>query len=150
MTKDAALRELQKGHTIDIRIYYEDTDAGGIVYHANYLRFAERGRTEFLRALGYTNGELAKDKNIIFVVRHIEINYHKPAVLDDLLRQYTSLRESRNSSFLMKQVFFNYNNPQAPELICEVDVTLVCVDSSTIRPVKIPTEVLQALKDTTH
>ena len=94
-------------HSIDIRVYYENTDAGGVVYHANYLNFGERGRTEFLRYLGHENNELEKEFGTIFVVRHIEIDYHKPAFLDDLLRLDTSIDSIKNTSFVMRQNHFS-------------------------------------------
>ena len=91
-------------HSIDIRIYYEDTDAGGVVYHASYLKFGERGRTEFLRSLGHENSQLTQEEGILFVVKHIDIEYHKPAFLDDFLRQDTAIEAIKNSSFIMRQV----------------------------------------------
>ncbi len=136
-------------HSIDIRVYYEDTDAGGVVYHANYLKFAERGRTEFLRYLGYENNELKKSKGILFVVRHMDINYLKPAFLDDSLSMVTAIESMKNSSFVMHQAVFKQNNVakdgQEPELICDMHVALVCVDTENYRPVRMPEEVRQAL-----
>ncbi len=126
-------------HTIPIRIYYEDTDAGGIVYHSRYLNFGERGRTEYLRALGFQNSELEKEIGVGFVVRHIDINYLKPAVLDDELKLLTRVCELKNTSFIMSHSFTNQRN----ELICEMMVALVCVDMKSVRPVRLP----PALKD---
>ena len=93
-------------HKIPIRVYYEDTDAGGVVYHANFLKFAERGRTEFLRAVGFENTELKKNKGMIFVVRRIEVDYHKPAFLDDPLIMQSSIEAMKNPSFTMDQAVF--------------------------------------------
>lgn len=131
-------------HTIDIRIYYEDTDAGGIVYHANYLKFGERGRTEFLRHTGYDNWRLQKDRGVMFVVRHIEIDYLTPAFLDDSLKMETTIREMKNTSFMMHQrtVRPDPNDPSAPsEVITDMRVALVCVDTSTFKPVRVPEDV---------
>lgn len=119
-------------HNIDIRVYYEDTDAGGIVFYANYLKFAERGRTEYLRNLGFENKSLMDKQGIIFVVRKIEANYLTPAYLDDMLRMETGVIEMKNASFKMKQSLFRHN-----ELIFSVDVILVCVDR-TGKPVRLP------------
>ncbi len=120
-------------HTTDIRVYYEDTDAGGVVYHASYLRFAERGRTEFLRHLGHQNRDLEKEFGILFVVRHIDIHYHKPAFLDDCLRMETSIEKMKNTSFVMKQ-----SAHRDKEIIADMHVALVCVDANTIKPVRLP------------
>lgn len=127
-------------HNIDIRVYYEDTDAGGIVFYANYLRFAERGRTEYLRDLGYENKSLMDKQGVIFVVRKIEADYLIPAYLDDMLRMETSVIELKNASFKMKQSLFRHN-----ELIFSVDVILVCVDR-TGKPVRLPDELRTAME----
>lgn len=124
-------------HTIPIRIYYEDTDAGGIAYHASFIRFCERGRSEYLRNLGYTNSNLTKELGTFFVARHLEADYYKPAFLDDLLQLETSVLEMRNTSFVMKQVFYKEFDAK-PERICELKVTLVCVRANDIKPVRIP------------
>lgn len=120
-------------HAIDIRIYYEDTDAGGVVYHANYLNFAERGRTEFLRHIGHQNSDLAKEFGTIFVVKHIEIEYVRPAFLDDLLALNTRIEEMRNSSFKMRQSVM-----RGEEIVADMHVALVSVDVNTLKPVRIP------------
>lgn len=127
-------------HNIDIRVYYEDTDAGGIVFYANYLRFAERGRTEYLRNLGYENKFLMDKQGVIFVVRKIEADYLTPAYLDDLLRMETGVIEMKNASFKMKQSLFRHN-----ELIFSVDVILVCVDRAG-KPVRLPDELKAAME----
>jgi acyl-CoA thioester hydrolase len=119
-------------HNIDIRVYYEDTDAGGIVFYANYLRFAERGRTEYLRNLGFENKSLMDTQGVIFVVRKVTADYLAPAYLDDKLRLETVVTELKNASFTMRQSLFRHN-----ELIFCVDVILVCVDRSG-KPVRLP------------
>ena len=87
-----------------VRVYYQDTDAGGIVYHANYLKFAERGRTEFLRALGYDHHQVKAEHNLMLVVRHAEIDYRASGKLDDLLDIATEVSEFGNSSLTMRQI----------------------------------------------
>lgn len=119
-------------HNIDIRVYYEDTDAGGIVFYANYLRFAERGRTEYLRDLGYENKSLMDKQGVIFVVRRVEADYLTSAHLDDMLRLETSVIEIKNASFKMKQSLFRHK-----DLIFSADVILVCVDRAG-KPVRLP------------
>src|SRR5687768_16100758 len=88
---------------IPVRVYYEDTDAGGVVFYANYLRFAERGRTEALRSLGFENKSLSDNEGILFVVRRVEADYLAPARLDDMLTIRTRVAEVRNASFTMSQ-----------------------------------------------
>lgn len=119
-------------HIIPVRIYYEDTDAGGVVYHANYLKYTERARSEFLRNIGLECGKLEKDFGFIFVVKHIEVEYLRPAFLDDALSVVTTITEMRNSSFKMHHAI-----RRGEELLCDMLVTLVCVDTNTIKPVRI-------------
>ncbi len=123
-------------HSINIRIYYEDTDAGGIVYNANYLKFAERGRTEFLRETGFQSSIIHSKHSTIFVVRNVEIDFIKPAILDDLLDLRTSIEELRNTSFTMRQQVFKDGI-----LITDMKVVLVCVNTNTYKAVRIPEDV---------
>lgn len=110
-------------HNIPIRVYYEDTDAGGIVYYANYLKFAERGRTEYLREKNLENRALMDKNGVLFVVRHIEADYLYPARLDDELRVETALSEIKNASFVMTQSIFCHDR-----LLFKMNVVLACVD----------------------
>ncbi len=119
-------------HDIPARVYYEDTDAGGIVYHANYLKFAERGRTELLRAAGFDHITLMAQDGIFFVVRKMDIEYLYPARLDDLLTVKTSITALKNASFTMKQSIFCHD-----VLVCSMDVILVCVTKDA-KPVRMP------------
>ena len=91
------------GSTLDVRVYYEDTDFSGRVYHASYLRFMERGRTEWLRALGFEHGALSGEQGLIFVVRRLQVEYLAPAVIDDLLRIETRLAEIRGAVIAFDQ-----------------------------------------------
>ncbi|GJL84727.1 MAG: acyl-CoA thioesterase YbgC [Micavibrio sp.] len=120
-------------HTTDIRVYYEDTDAGGVVYNANYLKFAERGRTEYLRTIGFENKSLKESKGILLVVRHIEADYLKPGHLDDLLTVETSIESMKNTSIVMKQLVF-----REKDMLFSMDVTIVCVDADGLKPVRFP------------
>ncbi|MFN3827493.1 MAG: tol-pal system-associated acyl-CoA thioesterase [Micavibrio sp.] len=129
-----------KTHSIDIRAYYEDTDAGGVVFYANYLKFAERGRTEYLRACGYENKALMDQEGVIFVVRRVEADYLKPTYLDDMLRMETAMVEVKNASFKMKQSLFRHN-----EMVFSADVILVCVDL-TGKPVRLPDGLREAME----
>lgn len=119
-------------HEISLRVYYEDTDAGGIVFYASYLKFAERGRTELLRAAGYENKALMDEHDILFVVRRVEVDYLSPARLDDVLTVKTGILELKNASFQVRQSIFRHE-----VLICSMDVILVCVMKEA-RPVRMP------------
>lgn len=125
-------------HSINIRIYYEDTDAGGVVYNANYLKFAERGRTEFLRAMGHQSSDLKDQFDILLVVRRAEVEYIKPAFLDDLLRLETSVEDLKNTSLVMRQRVYNQDT-----CIADMKVVIVSVNANTIKPVKMP-DILKA------
>ena len=127
-------------HESKYRVYYEDTDAGGVVYYANYLKFAERGRTELLRDAGFENSSLRDDHNIGFVVRSLHANYFKPARLDDLLAIQTTVETVKNGSFTMKQSIFCHN-----VLLFSLEVTLACIGQD-FRPTRIPEDVRRALR----
>ena len=122
-----------------VRVYYEDTDAGGIVYYANYLKFAERGRTEYLRTRGYENETLREKDSVVFVARSLKADYHHPARMDDLLDIKTVITQVRNASFTMQQSIFRHN-----ELLFSMDVKLACVDLHG-KPVKLPKGIQQAM-----
>lgn len=131
-------------HSLPIRVYYEDTDAGGVVFYANFLKFAERGRTELLRSAGFENTSLWNDHGLAFVVRRVTADYLKPARLDDLLRIDTSITAVKNSSVTMQQTVF-----RDTEKVCEMEVVLACVGRN-FRPARVQEDVRAAfLKDTT-
>ena len=89
-------------HHVSYRVYFEDTDAGGVMYHGNYIAFCERARTELLLDTGYTNRGLKDDVGILFVVRHMDVHYLKPLLLEDKVDIYTSLHHIKNSSLIFK------------------------------------------------
>lgn len=126
-------------HEIPIRVYYEDTDAGGIVFYANYLKYAERGRTELLRAAGLENRAILMEDGLLFVVRRVEADYLKPARLDDLLTVKTGVKAINNASFIMKQTIFCHDS-----MLFSMDVTLVCVTKEA-KPVRVPDKIKQKL-----
>ena len=121
-------------HKFDLRVYYEDTDAGGIVYHANYLKFAERARTEFLHQLGLSNSQMLK-QDIAFVVSKIEIDYKKPALLEEILTVETSIEKMGAATFILRQNVMRKN-----ELMAGLKVCVAVVSMSQKRPVRIPPE----------
>jgi acyl-CoA thioester hydrolase len=123
-----------------VRIYYEDTDAGGVVYYANYLKFMERARTEWLRAKGFELPTLADKHGILFVVRAVEIEYLKPARFNDALDVTLELSDhGRSQIAIFQQVLRGH------EVLTRARVRAVCVDARTIRPARIPHPVLQRI-----
>mgnify|MGYP001765410350 CR=1 FL=1 len=111
-------------HSIPVRVYYEDTDAGGIVYHASHVRFFERGRTEFLRALGVNQIDLAGDgPGLLFAVRRMEVDYLKAARLDDLLTVTTSVCSFGGARMTMKQVLARGEEQIATAVVTIVGIT---------------------------
>jgi acyl-CoA thioester hydrolase len=127
---------------MEIRIYYEDTDAGGVVYHANYLRYFERARTEYLRERGLSVRELAAQGNILPVVR-IEVDYRAPAVHDDLLRIDTEVLKVGKTSFTVGQQAVRVLDGK---LLVDCKVVLVCVNPK-MKARRLPDELIQALAD---
>lgn len=123
-----------------MRVYWEDTDAGGIVYYANYLKFFERARTEWLRACGVEQGLLREQAGVIFVVADVQLRYRAPARLDDVLRITVAVREQGAASLLLQQQAW-----RGDTLLVEGTVRVGCVDSLRLRPARMPADVLQAL-----
>lgn len=121
-------------HTFDLRVYYEDTDAGGIVYHANYLCFAERARTEFLHKLGFSNKKMLSE-DIGIVVSHLEIDYKQPAFLEDKLTVETSVLKMGAATMILKQ-----DIKRKDDLIATLKVSVAFVCVSEKRPIRIPEE----------
>jgi tol-pal system-associated acyl-CoA thioesterase len=127
---------------MEIRVYYEDTDCGGVVYYANYLRWLERSRTEFLRARGIELAPLMK-QDVWFSVSELNIKYKRPAKYDDLLTVTTELDDVRGPAFWIK----NQVRRQG-ELLAEAIVRIACTSGLTGKPRRIPSEIVEALKRT--
>jgi acyl-CoA thioester hydrolase len=123
------------GHRYAVRVYFEDTDAGGVVYHANYLRFAERARTEALRDLGAAHAEMASLCGLMFMVRRVKLDYLAPARLDDSLLVVTRFLALRAASVELRQSFFR-NGEDRPLVVLEV--LLACVRVADQRPGRVP------------
>ena len=132
---------LNTENTYQLRIYYEDTDAGGIVYYANYLKFFERARTEWLRQLGI-NQSVLLEQNLGFVVRKVEMDNMASAKLDDLLTVTSQISELKRASLVFNQQIIN----QEQELLCTVKVRVACVNIKLSKPCAIPKELLGAFK----
>ena len=117
-----------------VRVYYEDTDAAGVVYHSNYLRYMERARTEWLRSLGYSHGQLHETEHMIFVVSSMNIEFKQPAIFDELLKVNCRLAKLGGTSLVFEQLIRN----DANETKCRADVHITCVDAGTFKPKRIP------------
>ena len=130
---------MSKAHSFDIRVYYEDTDAGGVVYYANYLKYAERARTELLRARKINQSELAKNEGIFFVVRRVELDLIKPARLDDLITISTEIKELSGVRIEMEQIL-----SKGKERLAVANVLIACV-SADFRPKRLSEKIKKSL-----
>ncbi len=118
-----------------VRIFWEDTDAGGVVYYANYLRYLERCRSEWLRSRGVSQQTLATERGVQFMVLHVDIAYKAPARLDDLLDVTCTMQpEGRTTAVFEQQVWREAGGGMPRELLVEARVRVVCVDARTLRP----------------
>jgi len=130
---------------LPIRVYWEDTDAGGIVFYANYLKFFERARTEWLRSRGIGQQALREQTGGIFVVSETQLKYHRPARLDDELLVTARLLEGGRASLTIAQQAWRKTAGQ-PELLCEGAIRIGWVSAATMKPERIPSTVLETLK----
>jgi acyl-CoA thioester hydrolase len=131
--------------TFPIRIYWEDTDAGGIVFYANYLKFFERARTEWLRSLGVEQQSLKDKSGGMFVVSETQIKYFSPARLDDLLEVTAQTSETGRASLVLSQQAWHTVNGQRT-LLAEGTIRIGWVDTQTMKPGRIPAQILEALQ----
>lgn len=122
-------------HKMNLHVYYQDTDAGGIVYHSKYLDFAERARSELLFDMGLSN-KILVNQGIAFVLRHVNIDYKRPAHLDDLLTIETQVKEIRNASMIMEQRFL-----RGEEELVRIEMQLAFINPKTMLPIRIPPEI---------
>jgi acyl-CoA thioester hydrolase len=132
--------------SLPIRVYYEDTDAGGVVYYANYLKFFERARTEYLRSLGFDQSLLQREQQRQFVVRSVSMDLHKPAYFDELLQVETSIQHYGRASLLFDQQIMRQTIEQSIQLLCAARIKVACVDSQSFRPTAIPATLSKMFK----
>lgn len=125
---------------IPVRIYFQDTDAGGVVFHATYLDFMERARIEWLRAKGFESGELARRFSLMFIVRRLEVAYAGPALLDDLVAVSAGV-----ASMGRAQINFAQTIRRGDEILVRASVNVACVAVSGLRPTPIPEEIRDVL-----
>jgi len=132
---------MAKKFNFKIKVYYEDTDAGGVVYYANYLKFLERARSEALYTLGYTNSGLLESHNLLLIVKSCNIEYKKPAKFEEILDIVSEVTSFTKTSFIMKQNILRDN-----EMISIADIHLVAVDKKG-KPSKIPDALKKKLEN---
>lgn len=125
---------------LPVRIYYEDTDAGGVVYYANYLKFFERGRTEFLRE-GNIQQDTLLEQGIAFMVKKVDMDCIKSARFNQLLSVKTEILSQRKASLTFRQKIFDENK----ELLCQADTLIACVNLQKMKPIAIPTEIIEVI-----
>jgi len=130
-------------HTSDWRVYFEDTDAGGVVYNANYLKFYERARTEYLRSLGFEQDDLLA-QNIVFVVRNINVDFVQAARFNDILVVQTKIQQLKKVSIVFEQEIFSKQSGQNI-LVNKALVKVVCVKADVFSPTAIPSDIVEKL-----
>jgi len=128
--------------SLSLRVYYQDTDAGGVVFHANYLNFFERARTEWLRELGFDVRELAATDGLMFIVREVRVNYMRPAQVDDLLTVTAVLHHLGRAQFTLGQSVL-----RGEEVLVQGTVNLACVSAEGLKPIRVPPRVYAALEE---
>lgn len=124
-----------------VRVYYEDTDSGGVVYHANYLKFMERARTEWLRQLGFEQDQLRNEQNVLFAVHSMQLNFRRPARFNDqLLVRSTLLQASGASMQFEQQVLRDATS------LCEATVKVACLNAESFQPCPLPNSILTEMQ----
>ena len=151
--KNVAVREF----SWPVRVYYEDTDSGGVVYYANYLKFMERARTEFLRSIGYEQDQLQQELGIIFAVHSANIQYKKPARFNDGLNVVTSITSLGKASIHFKQSVFlesSHHAGSAPDakscLLSEAEIKIACLNAKKFTPQSIPAPIIEKITKEIH
>ncbi len=125
-----------------VRVYYEDTDSGGVVYYANYLKFMERARTEWLRAHGFEQDALLRDQQLLFAVRTMSMEYHRPARFNDLLEVASRIVTAGGASLVFGQTI---QRAGSAELLCSAQVKVACIDAETFRARRMPRQLMREI-----
>ena len=125
-----------------VRIYYEDTDAGGVVFYANYLKFFERARTEMLRELGFEQNQLRTEQNLIFVVRSVQVDYLKSAQFNELIDVSAKVIQTKKVSLDFEQII-----SRDDVVLCKANIRIACLQADSMTPKKIPDFILQKLSN---
>jgi acyl-CoA thioester hydrolase len=127
-----------------VRVYWADTDAGGVVYHSNYLDYCERARTEWLRELGFSQQRLAEEEGAVFTVVSVGIDFRRPARLDDLLQVRSQAELTGGATVEFKQEVWRME--PAPELLATAQVRVACVDAASFKPRRLPASLREELR----
>jgi len=127
--------------TWPVRVYYEDTDSGGVVYYANYLKFMERARTELLRHYGFEQDQLIEQQNIIFAVRSVQCNYISPARFNDELTVTAKIIELKKASMVFEQKIVKTHQPE--QILCQGEIRIACLQADTFKPCAIPNSIME-------
>ena len=130
-----------KTFSLPVRIYFEDTDSGGVVYHSNYLKFMERARTEWLRSIGIDQRHLKQDNHIMFVVHRIDIQFKLSARFNDDLIVKSELKDIGSSKIEFRQMIYRND-----EMLIDANVDIACIDSEKFKPVRIPPTIKQTME----
>ena len=126
--------------SLPVRVYYQDTDAGGVVFHGRYLNFFERARTEWLRQLGFDVRQLAEDEGVLFIVRELRVSYLRPAQVDDMLTVTATVENLGRAQFTLDQRVL-----RGADLLVQGSVNLACVSAQGLKPARVPPRVYGAL-----
>lgn len=129
-------------HRLTVRVYYEDTDAGGVVYHARYLHFMERARTEWLRTLGFEQDRLRAEQGVLFAVRRLDIAFLQPARFNELLVVESAVTHCGRASLDFEQRLLR---PGDDTLCARATVNVACIDAERLRPARIPEDMMTAI-----
>jgi acyl-CoA thioester hydrolase len=138
---DRGTEAMSEPFSINIRVYYEDTDAGGIVYNANYIKYIERARTEWLRSFGVEQ-DILLERNVAFVVKHIDIDFRRPAKFNELLKVTCEPTKFAGASIVFTQHVYNQNGDE----LIEAKVKLACIDLKEFSPMLIPDYAKEVIK----
>ena len=125
-----------------VRVYYEDTDSGGVVYYANYLKFLERARTEWLRGRGFEQDQLARDRHLLFAVRRLSVEYRQPARFNDQLEVVSQVATAGGASLTFEQAIRRAGSTVA---LCEARVKVACIHALTLQPRRMPQDLLREM-----
>ena len=151
------MKSKQKEFSWPVRVYYEDTDSGGVVYYANYLKFMERARTELLRSIGYQQDQLQQELGIIFAVHSVNIQYRKPARFNDELNVVTSISALGKASISFKQSVYLESASHGDEsvnsssgLLSEADIKIACLNAKKFTTQSIPASIIKKINQEFH
>jgi len=133
--------------SMPVRIYYEDTDLGGVVYHANYLKFMERARTEWLRKMGFEQDQIKNDLQTLFIVRSVQLDYLQTAKFNDLLSVTLQIKEFKRTYIIFLQQIFRQNDAGSLDLLVEGTIKIVSINTINFKPTRIPTQLLEILHE---